>query len=366
MSSENPSPTTDHVDLFVRLALELELLDAEQAARLKSRYKQYQLHGIAMRPEAVAKDLGLLTQPQVNRVVAEIHARRRRDLATGEEVLTLPFKLGPFVLQRHLGGLMSRVYLALDEERQRTVALKLLSDEMREDRELVERFKREAQILRTLSHPNLVACEAAGCVQGRFYIAMEYVEGESLESVLTSRIKLPEAAALIVAHELASAFVHLHAKGLIHRDLKPSNVILGKDGRARLADLGLAKFADKQSDLTAEGMTVGTPHYISPEQATGSKKLDVRSDLYSLGAVLFHMLCGRPPYESPEPMAVMRMHVYDPVPDPLKVSTGLTLAARQLTMKLLQKDPNRRVQSAEELERILRGLVESDRRTAST
>lgn len=162
---------------------------------------------------------------------------------------------------------MSRVYLALDEERQRTVALKLLSDEMREDRELVERFKREAQILRTLSHPNLVACEAAGCVQGRFYIAMEYVEGESLESVLTSRIKLPEAAALIVAHELASAFVHLHAKGLIHRDLKPSNVILGKDGRARLADLGLAKFADKQSDLTAEGMTVGTPHYISPEQA---------------------------------------------------------------------------------------------------
>lgn len=366
MTPEPDQVETDQLAAFCGLAQELGFLDPAQAGRLKSRCKQYRLQGMAMGPEAVAKDLGLLAQPQVNRIVAEIRARRRRALLPGATGLPLPFKLGPFVLQRHLGGQMSCVYQALDESSKRRVAVKLLSDETKQDRELVERFKREAVMLRALDHPNLVACEGAGCVQGRFYIAMEYVEGEPLETVLASRIKLEAAAALIVAHELASALTHLHAKGLIHRDIKPSNVILGQDGRARLLDLGLGKFTGRQSDLTAEGMAVGTPHYIAPEQATGSKQIDHRADLYSLGALLFHMLCGRPPYQSTESFAVMRMHVSDPVPDPLRFTAGLSLPVRQLVMKLLQKEPVRRIQSAEELERALRGLLGSGRQAAST
>lgn len=372
MSSE-PRKASDSAKAFAALALEMGLLDDEAHVQLLARQEHYRNCGIPMRPEQIVIELGLMTAPQVTRVVTEFKARREKTRASAASAaenprpddLPLPFKLGPFLLQRRLGGALGSVYLALDEDQGQAVALKLLPANMLHDRELVERFKREAQLMRTLEHPNLVRCLGAGCTQGRFYIAMAYVDGESLEAVLDRTGKLGEAPALVVAHELVSALAYLHAQELVHRDIKPSNVILGRDGRARLADLGLAKFTSRQSDLTAEGMTVGTPHYIAPEQAVGAKQLDARADLYSMGALLFHLLCGRPPYEAEEALAVMRMHVYDPVPDPHRINPKLSIASRTLLMKLLQKDPNRRVQNAAELERILRGLIESDRRRAT-
>ncbi|UTF61089.1 protein kinase [Gilvimarinus sp. DA14] len=208
-------------------------------------------------------------------------------------------------------GGMATVYLAIQESFEREVALKVMSPQLSKDPSFGERFIREARIVSRLMHPNIVTVYDVGVHDGNHYLSMEYIPGEDLKA---QRYDLPLAKALGVVKDVARALDYAGRKGYIHRDVKPENIMLhADDGRAVLMDFGIARASDVASGMTQTGTTMGTPHYMSPEQAKGAQ-LYPCSDIYSLGVVLFQLLCGHVPYDADSPVAVGIMHVSEPVP----------------------------------------------------
>ena len=269
-------------------------------------------------------------------------------------------KLGPYELIDKIGeGAMGQVFTAWDAARQKNVAVKILPRQLAMDQEFLERFKREVKLMAQLDHPHIVAFYDAGAHGGVFYLAMEYVDGGDLTKKLRTEARLAEPEALRIAREMALALAQAHGKGMIHRDIKPDNVLLMKDGMSKISDFGLAKPTEDNQKLTAAGFSIGTPFYISPEQALGKENVDHRCDLYGLGATLFHMLTGRVPFEHTSSTQVMVMHVQNQPPDPRSINPAISRGAAQLVLKLLAKDPAQRHQSAQELadvlERVLKG-----------
>ncbi|GMV83266.1 MAG: hypothetical protein AMXMBFR7_44500 [Planctomycetota bacterium] len=268
--------------------------------------------------------------------------------------------LGSFELIRQLGeGSMGAVFEAQDQEQNRRVALKVLPKNLASDAEFLARFKREVKTLSALNHPNIVAYLGAGQTGGYSYLSMEFVDGKSLSQRLKREKRIPEADALHICKEMAQALAYAHNLSLIHRDIKPENVLLTSDGRVKLIDFGLGKSQEDTSKLTAVGMSIGTPHYLSPEQALGKEHIDHRADLYSVGATLFQMLTGQVPFDHASSTQVMVMHVKQPPPDPRSLVPGISRGAAQLTLKLLAKEPEQRYASADELiaalERVMAG-----------
>ena len=204
-------------------------------------------------------------------------------------------------------GAMGVVFKARQISVDRAVAIKVLRDDAARDREYIERFRREAQVAAKLSHNNIVGVIDAGEADGRHYFVMEYVEGTTVQDDLDRGKVYDEKAALGIVLAVAQALKHAHERGLIHRDIKPANIILTLDGNIKLADLGLARMAADGQETA--GVAAGTPYYISPEQARGQADVDIRTDLYSLGATLYHMVTGRVPYSGATPDEVMRKHV---------------------------------------------------------
>src|SRR3990172_2471645 len=179
---------------------------------------------------------------------------------------------------------MGAVYKAREPLTGRLIALKVLNRSLASDPRLLERFQREARMVGALNHPHIVAAYGSGEAGGQPYLAMEFVDGESARARLKRLGRLPEAEAVTLVKAVAEGLAHAHAEGMVHRDVKPDNVLLGKDGAVKLADLGLAKSIEDDQRLTRTGTAMGTPHYISPEQARGESQLDGRTDIYSLGA----------------------------------------------------------------------------------
>jgi serine/threonine-protein kinase len=203
---------------------------------------------------------------------------------------------GRYRLERPLGhGGMASVYLARDAELDRLVAVKVLAENATGDDELRKRFVREARLAARLSHPNIVSVFDAGEDDGRPYIVMEHVAGETLSEVLARRGHLPSEEARGLALQAARGLAHAHAAGLVHRDVKPQNLLLREDGTVKIADFGIARAAEGTA-LTQAGTVLGTAAYLAPEQALGEQATPA-SDVYSLGAVLYELLTGRPPYE---------------------------------------------------------------------
>src|SRR5436189_4477597 len=202
-------------------------------------------------------------------------------------------------VEREIGaGGMARVFLAVEQHPHRRVAIKVLDPEV-STRLLRERFIREVDLSSNLSHPHIVPIFSAGEVDGLFYYVMPYVEGESLRHRLVRERKLPLAAALHITRDVADALAFAHAQGIIHRDIKPENILLSGD-HAIVADFGIARAISAAGvlTLTGAGQPIGSPGYMSPEQAVGSAQLDARTDVYSLACVLFEMLAGEPPAAS--------------------------------------------------------------------
>lgn len=258
-------------------------------------------------------------------------------------------------------GGMAEVYRARDELLGRDVAVKVLSARLSNDKSFVERFRREAQSAANLNHPNVVSLYDYGADDGAYYIVMEYIEGKSLgEIVADSGALLPERAAEI-ASDVAAALERAHSSGLVHRDIKPTNIMVTSSGQTKVTDFGIARAlggSTEQTQMTQTGMVIGTAAYLSPEQAQGNP-VDARSDVYSLGCVLYEMLTGRPPFSGDAPLAIAYKHVRE---DPTPPSTANPDVPRELdavTLKALSKNPDNRYASAaemrEDLQRFLSG-----------
>jgi hypothetical protein len=237
---------------------------------------------------------------------------------------------------------MGAVYRAIDE-RGAPVALKVLKRELADQEEYRGRFLREAKIALSLKHPHIVETRDAGDVDGQLYIASELVEGGSLAGLLKREGRLGERRALVLTRGIVAALDHAHKSGLIHRDVKPENVLLTREEVPKLADLGLARGTSADATrYTRSGEAIGTPCYLAPEQARGDVDLDIRCDLYAVGATLYELLIGDPPYTGKNFLDVLQAHLYDPIPDPKEKRKDLSLGLRRLINDLLQKKPRDR------------------------
>src|SRR5881275_2030066 len=240
-------------------------------------------------------------------------------------------------------GGMGVVYNARDERLKRAVAVKVLPPELAFREEIRMRFLREAETAARLSHPHIVPIHSVGeGPEGLVYFVMAYVDGESLAARLKRRERLPPEEARRILMETANALGAGHALGIIHRDVKPDNILLeGSRGRTVLTDFGIAKALTSTTGpgtLTATGVAIGTPHYMSPEQAAGDREIDGRSDLYSLGVVAYQMLIGRPPFEATSTPAMLVKHLSERPPAIEQRRADVPRDLARVVMTLLEKD----------------------------
>jgi eukaryotic-like serine/threonine-protein kinase len=256
-------------------------------------------------------------------------------------------------------GGMAEVYLAHDAVLDRDVALKVLSRRYADDDEVIERFRSEARSAAALSHPNIVSIYDRGETEdGTYYIVMEYVAGGILSERILRVGPFPTHTAAAVAIQVAEALKEAHRRGIVHRDVKPQNILVTESGDVKVADFGIARAASSAT-LTRTGIVLGSVHYMSPEQALGLP-VDPRSDLYSLGAVLYEMLTGEPPYDAENPISIAMKHVDGYLRPPQEVNPSISEGMNAITVRLLAKDPEERYPDAaslvKDLDRVRQGL----------
>ncbi|MDR3622003.1 MAG: serine/threonine-protein kinase [Paludisphaera borealis] len=280
-------------------------------------------------------------------------SRLRRQVAEARQ-------LGQYRLLQRIGsGGMGEVYLAEHQLLKRPCAVKLIRPGAATDPRALDRFEREVRLTATLSHPNTVDVYDYGRAEdGTYYYVMEYLPGLSLAELVERHGPLPPGRVVYLLGQVCGALREAHAAGLIHRDIKPSNIFAsrrgGIDDVAKLLDFGLVRpTADREAALSGEGQILGTPQFMSPEQAAGGRELDERSDIYSIGAVAYYLLTGRPPFEGRSGIAVLIAHARDPVVPPSQVRPGVPEDLERVVLRCLAKDATGRFADAESLERAL-------------
>lgn len=294
----------------------------------------------------------------------------------GEEI-TVPRKIlgpgitvGDFRILRPLGkGAMGEVYLAQQLSMQREIALKIFPATLAIREDMIERFLGEVRMQAKLDHPNIVTAHAAGEDEGTYYMAMTYVRGEPLDRVIQREGPLGEVYSLRIIRSVAEALRYAWDEHrMLHRDVKPSNIILDHRGVPKLTDLGLSKSLNAGVALTQTEMLMGTPNYMSPEQASGTEQIDFRTDMYSLGMTFYHMVSGQIPYASNRVMEILRKQATEPLPDPRDFNPELSAEAVALMQIMLAKNPQRRHASWDallaDIDRVLAGTAPSKRSLA--
>ncbi|NOT30391.1 MAG: serine/threonine protein kinase, partial [Planctomycetes bacterium] len=332
---------------------------ADEHERIEAVFEE--LVELVLRGEAPDLEGLFARHPELSAAERERLAVRARIFAGASDAERLPFeRLGDFQLLRRLGaGGMGVVYLARQESLRRLTALKLMRPELAGDATAARRFEREARAVAQLQHPGIVGVYAAGEEQGVRFLALEYLEGQSLDELLRAEgPRLEPTRVVRWGRELAEALSSAHAQGVVHRDVKPSNVRIGLDGRARLLDFGLAQLADA-SALSASGSFRGTPYYASPEQVDPrGKTIDARTDVYSLGATLYQCLTGQPPFEGASSAEVFHGILTREPLRPRVLAPAISRDLETVLLKALEKDPARRYASAEAFARDLAALLE--------
>jgi eukaryotic-like serine/threonine-protein kinase len=264
---------------------------------------------------------------------------------------------GRYRIQRKLGaGGMADVYLAEDQELGRRVAIKILNGRHANDDQFIERFRREAKNAAALNHPNIVSIYDRGEAEHTYYIAMEFLDGRTLKELIVSRGAAPINVAIEYARQVLAALRFAHRHGIVHRDIKPHNVLVDGEGRVKVTDFGIARAGTSQ--MTEAGSIVGTAQYLSPEQARGGE-VDPRSDLYSLGVVLYELLTGKTPFDGETPVEIAMKHLSNAPKPPSKLRPEIPPALDKVVLRALAKNPDERYQGADEmeadLERVARG-----------
>jgi beta-lactam-binding protein with PASTA domain/predicted Ser/Thr protein kinase len=278
-------------------------------------------------------------------------------VATTDQLINTLFD-GRYRIVRKLGsGGMANVYLAEDQELGRRVAIKILNDRHAGDEQFIERFRREAKNAAILSHPNIVSIYDRGEAEGTYYIAMEYLDGRSLKELILTRGPAPVSVSIDYARQILAALRFAHRNGIVHRDIKPHNCLVDADGHVKVTDFGIARAGTSQ--MTEEGSIIGTAQYLSPEQARGTQ-VDQRSDLYSLGIVLYELLTGTVPFTGDTPVEIAMKHL-SATPEPVSAKRpDVPKSLDLVVLRALAKNPADRYQTADEmdadLERVARGL----------
>ncbi len=331
---------------FGQLAIERGLVDEQQLEEALREQEKLRKTGTSLRLGQILRNRGHITEKDV------------------DELFELQGRLGGhseiegYELEEEIGkGSMGTIYKARQVSMDRPVALKILFPKLAMDDNYVSRFLRESKLAAKLRHENIVFVLDAGISNGVHYYAMEYIEGRTAKEILAKRRRLKEKEVLRLALHMTLALEHAHANGVLHRDIKPSNIIVSKEKRLpKLCDFGLAKDMLFDPKATGAGVVLGTPHYISPEQIRGMAN-DIRSDIYSLGATLYHCLCGEAPFASEAAAGVMIKHLTE-MPDPVRSKRNeVSNDTAWLIEKMLEKKPEDRFQTPEELKCALEPLV---------
>ena len=255
-----------------------------------------------------------------------------------------------YLIEQILGrGGMGVVYRANDRQLDETVAIKTLPDDvMSRTPEDLERFKREIRLARKITHRNVLRTFDYGEADGVYFISMEYVRGYTLSELLQESSQMSMRVAMGVGRQICRGLQAAHEQGIIHRDIKPQNVLIDHKGEVKLMDFGIARMTESAEGMTQAGMVVGTPHYMSPEQVQG-RALDPRSDVYSMGIMIYEMLCGRRPFEAPALMAILTAHISETARPAIEIRPELDPEINRIVMKCLAKDPRQRYANAGEL-----------------
>ncbi len=346
----SPSASTRSDSLLGKLVVEQKLCTSDELGDCLSLQAELERENNRRSLADILLANGYVTQTQLRRISGSIEEQKTFQQIPGFQIIS---KLG--------AGAMATVYKARQISLDRMVAIKVLPKRMSESQEFVNRFYQEGKAAARLNNANIVGAYDVGEAGGYHYFVMEFVEGKTVyDHLVDSGKPYPEKEALKIIIQVCQALVHAHAQGLIHRDVKPKNIMITPDGNAKLADMGLAREAgDKEVALAEAGKAYGTPYYISPEQIRGEVNIDFRSDIYSLGATLYHMVTGRVPFDAPSPAAVMHKHLKDDLVPPDHIVTTLSAGISEIIEVAMAKDAKRRYGSTSEmlsdLEAVARG-----------
>jgi len=272
-------------------------------------------------------------------------------------------QVGPYQIQTQVGqGGMATVYKAYHAQLDRTVAIKVMHQMLMDEETFVARFKREAQIVARLDHPYIIPVYDYNEHENQPYLVMKYVPGVTLKQRLMKKGPLPLNDILSIMNSVGSALSYAHNKGVLHRDVKPSNIVLDGDV-PYLTDFGLARIAEAGESTMSADMVLGTPHYISPEQASGRKDIDGRADIYSLGVVLYELLVGRVPFTADTAYAIIHDQIYTPIPRPSQINPEIPQAVEDVLVRATEKQPNERYATVDEMMRDLTKAIEASNLT---
>ncbi|MCM8535237.1 MAG: protein kinase [Lentisphaeraceae bacterium] len=275
----------------------------------------------------------------------------------GDSLLNL--SIGGCTLKKQIGrGGMGCVYLAHHNILDKPVAVKILHKEFaRQNLDAVERFLKEARSIARLNHPNIVSAFNAGMEHDLYFMVMELVEGENLNEILSRPYAQTLKETLEVLLQVCQALQHAHDNGIIHRDIKPENIFIDKQNNAKVGDLGLAKDLNEEQGMTTTTSSMGTPYYISPEQATSAKYVDHRTDIYSLGCTIFRIFCGQVPYPGKNSFDTVHKHLTEAIPDPRRDNKNLPIALSDMIQKMMAKKPEERYQKMSDISKLIQGLL---------